>query len=409
MRAANTSPASSSAAPNGEAAANRSSDGARRSVPSGPVSIGLAAAAASTGAGVGVGAAAGTGERDAQAHAEDALLAVSLAHHVHAKAGVGPALGVGAAGTNAGAGAFGAGDAEFVVVFEDRLDPAGGVGIDKVGGGLGHAGRQGEGRVEAAQALGGDLAAAEGLGQLGFGLGEGGVGLQGFEAGRVTQLDPAFHDAGLAGEDVALTAPLVGGGLLAQPVEPAGQQAAAGLVEGVAAADFCAGDAGRAELAVELGLTGQAQGAFKAHAPLVVALAGGRAHAALLVREAHRPFVGAGLEAPAAGFFDLDLGTGGAHHRAARQGFDDLGLGRQIRRVGRAGGVAGQGQGGEQEGGQHSGRAGAVLQAWGGHASLPLAMAGTIQKNTRLVAKRSRRRASRASASARGTTSCTRQ
>ena len=54
----------------------------------------------------------------------------------------------------------------------------------------------------------------------------------------------------------ANAAPLVGAGFLAQPVEPAGEQPAAGFVEGVAAADLGAGNAGRAELAVELTFAG---------------------------------------------------------------------------------------------------------------------------------------------------------
>jgi hypothetical protein len=99
------------------------------------------------------------------------------------------------------------------------------------------------------------------------------------------------------------------------------------------------------------------------------------AHAALLVGEAHCPFVGAGGEASGAGFFGVDLRAGGAHHRAAEQGFEHLGLGRQV-----------------------GGRRPALAKAWSGsvarkqgkqaalHASLPLASAGTIQKNTRLVA-----------------------
>ena len=124
------------------------------------------------GAGVGqgrvtVGAAPFAGQGNAETHTQQALFAAPLAGHAHADAGVGAAFGVAAAGADAGPGTFRPGQAKFMVVLENGLDPAVRASFQRVRSDLGHRARQGQGGIVAAQALCSHPGPALCLGQLG--------------------------------------------------------------------------------------------------------------------------------------------------------------------------------------------------------------------------------------------------
>ena len=128
--------------------------------------------------------------------------------------------------------------------------------------------------------------------------------------------------------------PLPGAAALAQPVEPAAQQIAAGFVQRVAQAGLGEGDARSADAGVEAALAGQAPRVLEGGTPFREALmrAAGWLGAALLSGEAYRPFVRTGLEALALRLLDLDLAARGAHQgRFPQHAGDELGR-RQIGR-----------------------------------------------------------------------------
>jgi hypothetical protein len=188
------------------------------------------------------------------------------------------------------------------------------------------------------------------LGQLGLGLGEGRLALNGFEAGGIPQRLTARNGLGLLLQQGDLRFPLGDGGALLQPGKPAFQQVACRLMLGILQPLFGLMDAQAAELAIEGGLARQPHLALQVAIPFLKAIIGaaGGVDTALLSPEEQGPLVVARFQPGTVGLLDGDLAV---HRPHPGVGAQDLGHdpgGWQI--GGRLRGQGLQAQGGAQEG-----------------------------------------------------------